>query len=276
MIIQEIVIFIALICLLIIYALLLIFNKASRQISLHSKIKPYNVALCISGEVRDLRSLNIFIQQLVLPFRVNGGSCDIFLHCSFRNQDIKEEYLDRLAPLYVIDRKVNNTNLVDIVFTRIYELNEIVKQQSKEYDIIIRTRPDIVLSKPITDYDLQKAVDGFLCCTMILTSLYIINSTEFISDTFLVANPTTMNILSNIYSLYKKENLSCKSPEALLYNYVKLVKLPIHYLESEITLTDYMVKWSKKNSMLKMLSKIKELPLLDLAGCRFRSGIDGV
>lgn len=269
MIIHDMIIFLAVICLLVIYALLLVFNKASKQISLYSNIKPYNVALCISGEVRDLRSLSIFIQQLILPFRMNGGSCDIFLHCSFRNQDIKAEYLDRLSPIVVIERKINSNNLVDIVFSRIYELNEIVKRQSKKYDIIIRTRPDIVLSKPLSDDDLLKAVNGSFCCTMILTSLYVISSKEFISDTFFLSNPEVMTVICNIYSEYKNRQMICKSPEALLYNYVHKLQLPIHYIHSEVTLTDYIIKWSNKKSMMKMVSKIKEIPLLDLSGCSF-------
>ena len=259
---------------LVVYAFLMIFNKSMSNIVLNAKplTTSYKIAVCISGEVRDLSNINYFIKQLVLPYSKNN-TCDIFMHCSFRDSTIRDEYVRLLKPKVLIERKINSRNLLDIVYGRIYELHEVVKQYQTRtgqmYDLFIRTRPDIILSKPLTDKELTLAYNGNFCCTMILTSLFILSSYRFVSDTFFVANGMVMDSVVNIYHYITQDNVStrCNNPESLLYNYLKHIKVNIVFLDTELSLTDYIIKTSKKKSMLKMIGKIKDLPLIKLSDC---------
>lgn len=252
--------------LLMVYSFLIVFNKGVMTRSMH--VKPYSsqyrVAICISGEVRDITTLETLITQIIIPFTTTGSTCDIYLHCSFRNEDIRDRYISRLKPIIVIERLPTiHNNITQIVFGRIYELHQAILSNNTDYDLYIRTRPDIILSKPLSQTDISAALKGYLGCTPILSTLYITLSKKYISDTFFLANKEVMTELSNIYQHVG----TCENPETLLYNYVNKKHMKVYYLSVEVGLSDYMITNAKTAFMLKMLSKISYIPIITKSDC---------
>jgi hypothetical protein len=249
--------------------MLMLFNKAvdCPIVTLIPYKKKYKVALCISGEVRDLSNINFFLRQLVYPFY----HCDVFLHCNFRHPSIREEYIKRLKPKLIIEKSMSSKNITHVVFGRIYELHHAVlayeEVEDIDYDLYIRIRPDVVLSRPLSEYDLLQASKGFFCCTLLLNALYIVGIDDYMSDIIFVANRNTMTEFVKIYNYIQEHSVTCKNPEALLHSYLKNKNFNIHYSRTEICLSDYYILNSKKVSLLKMFSKIKDFPLLDRKDC---------
>lgn len=261
---NNIVILIAIVTISIIYGFLIIFNKTVSNIQLFKLPSSIdvNIALCISGEVRDISHIHTFISQQIRPYK----HCDVFMHVSFRDSSVRECYIRALKPVVLIESSMKGLPVVDIVYRRIYELHHAAKEYSKKhsikYDLYVRTRPDIILSKPIPDKDLHMSLNGKLGCTMILSTLYVLGIANYVSDTYFIATEQIMDQLVRIYEYIAENNISqtCDSPEALLYEWIRVIRIPIHYIQSEVSLTDYTLNGNTKG-MIKMVSKIKDIPL---------------
>jgi len=237
------------------------YKPIMRPIVTYFKNYGYKAAICISGETRHLKPLQLIMQQLILPFE----DYDIYLHTSFRDPSIREKCIDLLKPKHMIEKTYTNMSIPEMVFKRIYELNKYIDHDN--YDIIIRIRPDILLSEPLKIYDIKEALQDKLCATMLLSATYILGMKEFISDTFFFSSPKIMNIMANLYLEYKKIAFRCGNPEAFLYNFIQQNKINVYYIKTEIGLIDYSPD-SNKYYMIRMLSKIKHAPILNIKDCK--------
>ena len=89
---------------------------------------------------------------------------------------------------------VNNNNF-RVMFKKIYDLHYVYKKycvdNNKKYDIIIRTRPDIITSKPLTQKDINIGKSGVLCMTWIVGLFHILHIKKYVSDMFFFSNDET-------------------------------------------------------------------------------------
>ena len=144
--------------------------------------------------------------------------------------------------------------------------NYIISNNIQPYDLVIRIRPDILLSETISIDDITHALSGKLCATMLLTMSYVLGYKDFISDTFFFSTPKVMDQMSTLYDEFKRLKKSCTNPEAFLFNFIKHKKIDVHFLKTEVVLIDYDLT-SNKYYIVKMISKIRNAPILDIKNC---------
>ena len=194
-----------------------------------------DIALCLSGHMRTYALCLDNLRKKIL----NHNDCDIFIHTwddNITNWDhvIKEykpkaiciennkNFIDKFPQQYETPRGIlDNINLISMHY-KINQCNKLKLESelfiNNNYKYVIRSRPDIVLSKPILVSELHQ------------NNLYVpVLNNNWIDDKFAIASSHIMNIYANTYlyidEIYTKPFLM--HPETVLKEYFDKNKINI-------------------------------------------------
>jgi len=196
-------------------------------------INHYNnkrVAILISGQLRDNYYQVLMIQKL---FVIDMYNADVF--CSFSddvNDNIKVHINNILKPKYIewveSDNKYNLTNNITynsyLMFKKIYLCNQYKLNYEKKnyfkYDMVIRIRPDLIVTSAIPKLDLTQNII-YLPEYKVKIMKYITNMFFKTPDNIAISNSYMMDVYSDVYIYFieKIKTISIILPEMLLEKY---------------------------------------------------------
>ena len=225
-------------------------NKAPGLLLIRpDKIK--NIAICISGNFRN-NDIQNFKINIIKPLTDADINVDIYISLwengvvkndkwvdKIDEKKIKDEY----KPLHLnIESKWNNTldtytannnTYVEMcgdtcknassMWYRVYDCFNLIKKSSVKYDIIFRTRSDIIYNYPIEINDVKRAFLSNALFMPIWNKKYP-NVTKEMMDQFFFGTPDIMSKISNIFpnikEYIKDESCVCTG-EGFLYHHIK-------------------------------------------------------
>ncbi len=246
------------------------FTYYSTKINVHPKklenyYKKKKVAILISGQIRDNSYQCLMTQK---TFIIDFYNADVF--CSFSNDvsdKIKSDITRILNPKYIkwedSDNKYNiqekyyhNTYLM---FKKIYLCNKYKLDYEKEhkfkYDLVIRIRPDLLITSTIPKLKLDDNTIYFPQLTAPLYK-YVLKSFIKITDQIAFSNSSSMDKYSNIHKYFinilkKKKKVL---PEIVLAEYLNNKKINIELVDYKFCIYKYCVNvTNKSNEKLKIL-----------------------
>ena len=233
--IYYIILFILLLIIYLLYFILKIIKNNKNIINNSIKINKNNfnnkkIALCLSGRIENIKECyNSWYKYFLKYYDV-----DIFIHCSIPNNNDKYFIEKIIQPkkiiYYDISKKdMNLNNLLKLQTYRINKCNELKNNYSKyyniDYDIIIKSRPDIIFK--------EKLNIDFIQNNILYVPLNNLNSNNIfslgITDQIFISNDKNiMDICCDFkYNMYNYVN--CKIPEIQFYYYLKKNKINIKY-----------------------------------------------
>lgn len=200
------------------------------------------IALCLSGHMRTYQSCANNLYEKLL----NKNNCDIFIHTwedkkTNWNDVVKlynpknicieqqKQFIDKFPRDYNTPHGIINNTFRISMFYKIYKCNELKIEYenflNKQYKYVIRTRPDIVLSRSLNVNDLDPNI------------LYIptIGHDVWLDDKFAISSSKNIDLYSSIFlrmdDIYNQEGLL--HPESILKQHCEKFNLPILQLSTK-------------------------------------------
>jgi hypothetical protein len=233
-------------------------------INLHSKnfknyYKNKKVAILISGQIRDGYYECLMSQKACI---IDLYDTDVF--CSFSDDvsdKIKKHVTKILNPKHIEWIKSDNKyNINDkyyhntyLMFKKIYLCNKYKKDYEKKnnfkYDMVIRIRPDLLISSSIPKMNLSNKTI-YLPQLSAFVYKYILNIFAPYTDQIAIGNSMSIDIYSNIYKYFLNILKKHKkiTPETILHNFLKNKKLSIHRILYKHIIYKYCINVSNKNN----------------------------
>jgi hypothetical protein len=223
-------------------------NLHPKNFKNHYKNK--KVALLISGQIRDGFYECLMSQKACI---VDLYDTDIF--CSFSDDvsdKIKQTVVKVLNPKYIEWEKSDNKfNISDkyylntyLMFKKIYLCNKYKLKYEKDnnfkYDIVIRTRPDLILSS-----SLPKLKFGYniIYYPELNVSMYKYGIKYFstYTDQMAFGNSQSMDVYANINKYFLKILKANKKviPEQVVHDYIKYKKINSYYIDYKYVIYKY-------------------------------------
>lgn len=122
---------------------------------------------------------------------------------------------DELLKLYGSNAKIiiedeediifeNDNNNQKKMFYKITSAQRMALESGKEYDLIIRLRPDLTFSKPVEKFDWNAMYEESIRKNVIFTDAARITEGLYVDDKFAVGIPSVMNYYVNTYNLQEQ------------------------------------------------------------------------
>jgi len=215
------------------------------------------VALCVSGRIdKNMEKIYINWKKNLL----DHYNVDIFMNINETNDFINNVIKPKKCVIF--NENINIDNLLDknsnLMFYRIYECNkysiEYENKNNFKYDIIIRTRSDVMLNKKLY---LSSFNENYVYFPVLKDKFEQNNNYgSGVTDQLFLANRENMNKITDIYLHLDKKNfkIDCKIPEVTLYYYLRMNKINILFFYYNWNINYY----SENNfyNKLKLFSKI--------------------
>ena len=202
------------------------------------KYKKKRVAVCISGVFNNFYEKGENIKKYI----VDPLKADVFISTNQSNNKDKKEIVEFYKPklYHFSSRKINNKTYLkggsEMMFYRIHMANELKKKYEKDmnfrYDIVIRIRPDLIVSDYIPSYCINKTENNTIYYP-VPTKSYFLNNLYIcpcggITDLMALGDSKSMDTYSSLFKHLTEESTyeNTSLPEEVLYNY--LVKMDIN------------------------------------------------
>ena len=192
----------------------------------HHEYIPPKVAVHITGVVRG--SMASLVDNIVSKL-----GADVFINASGYSPTNPD--CAGLNPEIVIDSSSDSTNTLTM-FKRMDELQEefdkYTMRTGKRYDVVIRTRPDILFRESLPNCVISLAASGVLVMFTKQHMKYIYNpaGTQMYTDTFFLSSPESMRA---VHYLYREEKDSIEASalgEIVLTSFIRKLKLEVYVL----------------------------------------------
>lgn len=187
--------------------------------------KRYKIALCISGRIQGIRECYKSLFNSFLTYY----DVDIFMHCSIPNEEDKKFIENIIKPKRIIynDLKgeVTLSKLLNLQIYRIYKCNyiknEYMLKENKNYDFVIKSRPDLIYQNILNLDNLQK--DNILYIPVHLENKNSSNIYNLgLGDQIFISSNRVMDKCCNFF-LHKEKykDITCMVPEIKFGKYIK-------------------------------------------------------
>ena len=185
---------------------------------------PCKVAVHITGVIRG--PMDSLLKHIISELRA-----DVFINASnYSNQDCFG-----LNPKIVMDSTPDSTNTLTM-FKRMDELqdafDEYITRTSKRYDVVIRTRPDIMFREPIPMSVIQLAARGVLVMFTKQHMKYIYNprGSQLYTDTIFLSNTDTMRAVHHLYRERKDSIDAVALGEMVITSFIRSLNVDVYVL----------------------------------------------
>ena len=154
----------------------------------------YKIAVHMTGAIRGYKSIKSIYKYIIIP-----TNADLFLDAQI---PIKEAKINQ-------NSKYNNpiTNNLKPMLYRMHKLqesfDEYIRCNNIHYDIVIRIRPDMVLTQYIDNKYYDEAASGKFVSALRHPYAFWIGKDYSPSDTIFMSNLTNMRLINNSYVIYK-------------------------------------------------------------------------